>query len=94
MVVLRYVWRIRAVVTFADVILCAADLVLGRPSLGRYTHLHVLYADLDMHRGVAVVLLHGWISCVSLAESAAQLLHHQEQRGCWHVRPCELDTCT
>lgn len=61
------------------------DLVLGRPGLGKCSHLLLLHAHLDLHCWITSILLHGWISRLPLQEQTEKLFRIQEQRD-WNLR--------
>lgn len=53
--------------------------MLGRQAVGLYSNLHVLYANLDMHRWLSPLLLLGWMACLSHEKPATKLFHVKEQ---------------
>lgn len=56
------------------------DLVLGRPRMGLYPDLYILYVDLDMYRRLDTLLLPGRMACFPHAKPPAQLFHIEKSR--------------
>lgn len=50
-------------------------MVLGRPRMGLHSHIHLLYAHLDLHQWLDSLLCHGRVLRVSIEEPRPQSIY-------------------